>query len=279
MDKPVTYFEVLKWASSFLEEHNKETAIAEYLLLEYNNWNKTNLLLNFNKEVPEEIVNRLKTDLVKVSENYPPQYLIGSCEFYGERFVVSEDTLIPRPETEELVELCLTENDLTKKSVVDIGTGTGIIAVSLKKNRPNWDVSAVDLSSSALEIAKENALQLDTSIDFYLGDALEPVMDETFDIIISNPPYIGEEEWPEMDESVRIHEPKMALFADNKGLAIYEKIAKEATKVLNERGKIYLEIGYTQGMSVVRIFEEYFPQKVVEVVKDMSGHDRMIKVY
>lgn len=279
MDKPVTYFEVLKWASSFLEEHNKETAIAEYLLLEYNNWNKTNLLLNFNKEVPEEIVNRLKTDLVKVSENYPPQYLIGSCEFYGERFVVSEDTLIPRPETEELVELCLTENDLTKKSVVDIGTGTGVIAVSLKKNRPNWDVSAVDLSSSALEIAKENALQLDTSIDFYLGDALEPVMDETFDIIISNPPYIGEEEWPEMDESVRIHEPKMALFADNKGLAIYEKIAKEATKVLNEKGKIYLEIGYTQGMSVVRIFEEYFPQKVVEVVKDMSGHDRMIKVY
>lgn len=279
MDKPVTYFEVLKWASSFLEEHNKETAIAEYLLLEYNNWNKTNLLLHFNKEVPREIVNRLKNDLVKVSENYPPQYLIGSCEFYGERFVVSEDTLIPRPETEELVELCLTENDLTKKSVVDIGTGTGVIAVSLKKNRPNWDVSAVDLSSSALEIAKENALQLDTSIDFYLGDALEPVMDETFDIIISNPPYIGEEEWPEMDESVRIHEPKMALFADNKGLAIYEKIAKEATKVLNEKGKIYLEIGYTQGMSVVRIFEEYFPQKVVEVVKDMSGHDRMIKVY
>ncbi|RHH71464.1 MULTISPECIES: peptide chain release factor N(5)-glutamine methyltransferase [Vagococcus] len=279
MDKPVTYFEVLKWASSFLEEHNKETAIAEYLLLEYNNWNKTNLLLHFNKEVPREIVNRLKTDLVKVSENYPPQYLIGSCEFYGERFVVSEDTLIPRPETEELVELCLTENDLTKKSVVDIGTGTGVIAVSLKKNRPNWDVSAVDLSSSALEIAKENALQLDTSIDFYLGDALEPVMDETFDIIISNPPYIGEEEWPEMDESVRIHEPKMALFADNKGLAIYEKIAKEATKVLNEKGKIYLEIGYTQGMNVVRIFEEYFPQKVVEVVKDMSGHDRMIKVY
>ena len=279
MDEPVTYFEVLKWASSFLEEHNKETAIAEYLLLEYNNWNKTNLLLHFNKEVPEEIVNRLKTDLVKVSENYPPQYLIGSCEFYGERFVVSEDTLIPRPETEELVELCLTENDLTKKSVVDIGTGTGVIAVSLKKNRPNWDVSAVDLSSSALEIAKENALQLDTSIDFYLGDALEPVMDETFDIIISNPPYIGEEEWPEMDESVRIHEPKMALFADNKGLAIYEKIAKEATKVLNEKGKIYLEIGYTQGMNVVRIFEEYFPQKVVEVVKDMSGHDRMIKVY
>lgn len=279
MDKPVTYFEVLKWASSFLEEHNKETAIAEYLLLEYNNWNKTNLLLHFNKEVPKEVINRLKTDLVKVSENYPPQYLIGSCEFYGERFVVSEDTLIPRPETEELVELCLTENDLTKKSVIDIGTGTGVIAISLKKNRPNWDVSAVDLSLGALQIAKENALQLDTSIDFYLGDALEPVMDETFDIIISNPPYIGEDEWPEMDESVRIHEPKMALFADNKGLAIYEKIAKESTKVLNENGKIYLEIGYTQGMSVARIFEEYFPQKVVEVVKDMSGHDRMIKVY
>ena len=279
MDKPVTYFEVLKWASSFLEEHNKEMAIAEYLLLEYNNWNKTNLLLHFNKEVPKEVINRLKTDLVKVSENYPPQYLIGSCEFYGERFVVSEDTLIPRPETEELVELCLTENDLTKKSVIDIGTGTGVIAISLKKNRPNWDVSAVDLSLGALQIAKENALQLDTSIDFYLGDALEPVMDETFDIIISNPPYIGEDEWPEMDESVRIHEPKMALFADNKGLAIYEKIAKESTKVLNENGKIYLEIGYTQGMSVARIFEEYFPQKVVEVVKDMSGHDRMIKVY
>ncbi|MGX4686554.1 peptide chain release factor N(5)-glutamine methyltransferase [Vagococcus sp. JNUCC 83] len=279
MDKPVTYFEVLKWASSFLEERGKDVSIAEYLLLEYNQWTKTELLGHFRKEVPSELLERLNNDLEKISKDYPPQYLIGSCEFYGERFFVSEATLIPRPETEELVELCLKENDMTEKKVVDIGTGTGVIAITLKKNRPNWQVKAVDLSVNALNVARKNATSLDVAIDFYLGDTLKPVCDETFDIIVSNPPYISQDEWCEMDISVREHEPKMALFADKNGLAIYEQIAMEAKNRLNEDGKIYLEIGYRQGESVSQIFQREFPQKTVEVVQDMSGHDRMIKVY
>lgn len=279
MDKPITYFEVLKWASSFLEAHDKDASIAEYLLLEYNQWTKTDLLLHFKKDVPQDLLDRLSNDLEKVSQDYPPQYLIGSCEFYGERFLVSEDTLIPRPETEELVECCLTENDFQNKVVVDVGTGTGIIAISLKKNRPDWTVKAIDLSPEALEIAQKNAKYLETDIEFYEGNTLEPVANQMFDIILSNPPYISVDEWEEMDESVRNYEPKLALFANDNGLAIYEKLAKEATQLLTSDGKIYLEIGYKQGSSVAQIFQEYFPNKIVEIVKDMSGHDRIVKVY
>lgn len=275
----MTYFEVLKWASSFLEGHEKDVNIAEYLLLEYNQWTKTDLLMHFKQVVPKDIVDRLSRDLEKISQDYPPQYLIGSCEFYGERFIVSEDTLIPRPETEELVELCLTENDMMSKQVVDIGTGTGIIAISLKLHRPDWKISAVDLSSKALEIARTNAKQLQTEIDFFEGSTLEPVKDKKFDIIISNPPYISTNEWDKMDESVRLHEPKLALFAENDGLAIYEKIAREAVSALTVDGRVYLEIGYLQGERVSQIFQHYFPEKIVEVVKDMSGHDRIVKVY
>lgn len=278
MDKLVTYFEVLKWASSFLENNGKESYIAEYLILEYHEWCKTDLLLNLKAEMPVSEKHRLKKDLEKVVTNYPPQYLIGSCEFYGERFLVSEATLIPRPETEELVDLCLRENTNKPQIVVDIGTGSGVIALSLKKHRQNWQVRAVDLSLDALEIAKKNAVKLEEEIHFFYGSTLEPIDEEQIDIIISNPPYISDKEWDVMDESVRNFEPKLALFADNDGLAIYEKIAKEAVFKLSKTGKIYLEIGYKQGDAIQQMYQHYFPDKKVRLVKDLAGQDRIIIV-
>lgn len=279
MTNTKTYFEVLKWASSFLENNHQEAYIAEYLLLEKNGWTKTDLLMNFKKQMPLAEYNAYKTDLEKVTLHIPVQYLIGSTEFYGRRFKVNEYTLIPRPETEELVELILKDNHQENLEVVDIGTGTGIIALSLSLENPTWKVTGLDISKEALKIATRNNQALEGQVHFLESDVLSKFpKNKKIDILVSNPPYISYDEWEEMDESVREYEPKQALFAENNGLAIYEKIAKESTTVLSEKGRIYLEIGYLQGESVSQIFKEAYPTKSVRVIKDLNGQDRIIEV-
>ena len=279
MTNTKTYFEVLKWASSFLENNHQEAYIAEYLLLEKNRWTKTDLLMNFKKQMTLAEYNAYKADLEKVTLHIPVQYLIGSTEFYGRRFKVNEHTLIPRPETEELVELILKDNYQENLEVVDIGTGTGIIALSLSLENPTWKVTGLDISKEALKIATKNNQALEGQVHFLESDVLSKFpKNKKIDILVSNPPYISYDEWEEMDESVREYEPKQALFAENNGLAIYEKIAKESTTVLSETGRIYLEIGYLQGESVSQIFKEAYPTKSVRVIKDLNGQDRIIEV-
>lgn len=270
------YVEVLNWASSFLEEQGLEPYIAEYLLLERQGWTKTELVSVLRQPVSSEIAIQWENDLKKVTEGMPPQYVIGSCEFFGNRFSVTPDTLIPRPETEELVQACLDSSPETPVKVLDIGTGTGAIALSLKKNRPNWDVTAVDISEAALTVAKENAQRLNVAVTFSQSDLTSAVAEQVFDVIVSNPPYIGEEEWDVMGESVREHEPKIALFAANHGLAIYERLAKELPKVSHDKTSIYLEIGYQQGAVVKEMFAKAMPSKTVRVEKDLFGQDRLI---
>ena len=214
MTNTKTYFEVLKWASSFLENNHQEAYIAEYLLLEKNRWTKTDLLMNFKKQMPLAEYNAYKTDLEKVTLHIPVQYLIGSTEFYGRRFKVNEYTLIPRPETEELVELILKDNHQENLEVVDIGTGTGIIALSLSLENPTWKVTGLDISKEVLKIATKNNQALEGQVHFLESDVLSKFpKNKKIDILVSNPPYISYDEWEEMDESVREYEPKQALFA------------------------------------------------------------------
>uniref|UniRef100_UPI00403FA0F9 peptide chain release factor N(5)-glutamine methyltransferase n=1 Tax=Candidatus Enterococcus willemsii TaxID=1857215 RepID=UPI00403FA0F9 len=273
-----TYQEVLSRASSFLEEQGKEGYAIQYLFLARKNWSKTDWLLNMRQPISKEEEQQIERDVALLMQNHPPQYLIGTEEFYGRRFKVNQHTLIPRPETEELVELCLTNCSNEALRVVDVGTGTGAIAITLKLERPNWQVSAVDISPEALLVAKENKEALKAAVDFYLGDTLAPI-EGPIDVLISNPPYISESEWEYMDESVRLFEPKLALFAENNGLAIYEKLAQEAQGKLSPQGKIFLEIGFQQGEAVKEIFQQAFPTKIVEIHQDLSGKDRMVVVY
>lgn len=272
-----TYVEVLSGASSFLEAAGKEGYAIEYLFLARKNWDKTQWLLHMREEIPTADEAIIEKDLAKLMENIPPQYLLGFEYFFDHRFKVTADTLIPRPETEELVALCLELNASSPKKVVDIGTGTGAIAISLKLARPDWQVTAVDISEGALQVAEENAKNLQAAIDFRQSDVLSAITEKQ-DIIISNPPYISKDEWDLMDESVRTYEPKTALFAENNGLAIYQKIAIEGQKWLNPQGMIFLEIGFRQGTAVQLIFQTAFPEKKVTIHQDMSGNDRMIVV-
>lgn len=273
-----TYQEVLSWASSFLEEQGKEGYAIQYVFLARKNWTKTDWLLRMKEEISVAEEQQIQADLELLLTNHPPQYLTGFEEFYGRRFKVTSDTLIPRPETEELVEKCLQMTSEKALKVIDVGTGTGAIAITLKLERPDWQVSAVDISPKALETARDNSQNLRAAVDFYLGDTLEPI-GAPIDVLISNPPYISEEEWEWMDESVRLFEPKLALFAENSGLAIYQRLAEQAQQKLAEKGKIFLEIGFQQGEVVQKMFQEVFPDKTVTICQDLSGKDRMIVVY
>ena len=161
---------------------------------------------------------------------------------------------------------------------MDVGTGTGAIAISLKLASPNWQVTAVDIVPETLAVAKENAEMLGAKLDFVLGDTLTWAKEE-YDLIISNPPYISASEWELMDESVREFEPKSALFATENGLAIYRKLAQQAQQVLAKDGQIFLEIGFRQGEAVSEIFQQAFPDKKIQVKKDLSGNERMVYVH
>ena len=275
-----SYREVLARASSFLEQNQLEGHMIEYVFLQRKHWNKTDYLLHMHEPITAEDQKQIDEDMAKLLAHYPPQYLIGSEVFLDYRFKVTPDTLIPRPETEELVERCL---KLTQKQanqalkVVDVGTGTGAIAISLKDKRPTWQVCAVDLSSAALEVAQENAQQIGVALEFILSDCLDEVAGP-IDVLISNPPYISQDEYELMDVSVREFEPKMALFAENNGLAIYQKLAKQAQSKLAKDGKIFLEIGFMQGPAVKELFQAAFPKKQVSIHQDLFGNDRMIVV-
>lgn len=273
-----TYLEVLNRASSFLEEAGKEGYAIEFLFLERKGWSKTQWLLSLNLPISAADEVLIAQDLQALLADQPPQYLLGYADFFDHRFKVTEATLIPRPETEELVDLCLREAGSSSAVVADVGTGTGAIAISLKLARPDWQVAAVDISSAALTVAKENARQLGAEITFFVGDVLAPIT-QPIDILISNPPYISETEWDLMDASVQLHEPKLALFAKEQGLAIYRKLATESKSCLKPGGKIFLEIGFRQGKAVQALFQEAYPEKIVEIRKDLSGLDRMIYVH
>ena len=237
----------------------------------------TDFIFAVQKEITPEEKEFVESIYKQLVAHVPAQYIIGLAEFYGIELKVDERVLIPRPETEELVELILTENAKPNQSVLDIGTGSGAIALALAKNRPDWLVTASDISPDALNLASENASLQDLKISFKKSDCFEEIA-ENYDIIVSNPPYISRADESEVGLNVLHSEPHLALFAEEDGLAIYRKIAQEAKNHFREGGKIYLEIGYKQGHSVPALFRKYLPEKRVRTLKDQFGQDRMVVV-
>lgn len=222
-------------------------------------------------------------DLIKRREKKEPiAYLLGTKEFMGISFKVTRATLIPRPETELLVtalEESLKKTD-HEQSILDLGTGTGCIALSLAYRNPSVKVSAVDFSEKALHVAKENAknLGLFSRVSFLKRDILDPrFWDELprFHILVSNPPYIGESEANDLAKDVLDYEPRTALFAENEGLAFYEIFAKNAKKLLHENGLFFLELSPIIYEAVIKIFEEN-SWVLKETIRDYTGHNRHI---
>ena len=266
--------------SDFEEELIRQGEEAESLSFVYRslkNLSFTDFVFALQQEVTEEEEVFVKGIFQQLATHKPAQYIIGQADFYGMQLKVDERVLIPRPETEELVELILAENPETNLSVLDIGTGSGAIALALAKNRPDWSVTAADISQDALDLASENAKNQKFNIFFKKSDCFAEIS-EKYDIIVSNPPYISREDESEVGLNVLYSEPHLALFADEDGLAIYRRIAEDAKDYLKDGGKIYLEIGYKQGQSVPELFSKHLPEKRVRTLKDQFGQDRMVVV-
>ena len=237
----------------------------------------TDFVFALQQEVTDEDYKFVENIFIKLASHIPAQYIIGYAEFYGMQLKVDERVLIPRPETEELVEFILSENPKDNLNVLDIGTGSGAIALALAKNRPDWSITAADISQDALELAMENAKTQDLNLSFIKSDCFSEISSK-YDIIVSNPPYISREDQEEVGLNVLHSEPHLALFADEDGLAIYRRIAEDSKDYLNDGGKIYLEIGYKQGQSVPALFMENLPEKRVRTLKDQFGQDRMVVI-
>ena len=264
--------------SDFEEELIRQGEEAESLSFVYRslkNLSFTDFVFALQQEVTEEEKQFVEEIYQQLGAHKPAQYIIGHADFFGMQLKVDERVLIPRPETEELVELILAENSDENLKVLDIGTGSGAIALALAKNRPDWSVTAVDISQDALDLATENAKVQNFQIFFKKSDCFAEIS-EKYDIIVSNPPYISREDESEVGLNVLHSEPHLALFADEDGLAIYRRIVEDAKDYLKDGGKIYLEIGYKQGQSVSDLFRKYLPEKRVRTLKDQFGQDRMV---
>ena len=237
----------------------------------------TDFVFALQQEITEEERQFVEDIYRKLANHIPAQYIIGHAEFFGMQLKVDKRVLIPRPETEELVELILAENPEENLKVLDIGTGSGAIALALAKNRPDWTITASDISQAALDLARKNAEIQNLNIFLKKSDCFSEISSK-YDIIVSNPPYISRRDESEVGLNVLHSEPHLALFADEDGLAIYRRIAEESKGYLHDGGKIYLEIGYKQGQSVPTLFKENLPEKRVRTLKDQFGQDRMVVV-
>lgn len=217
--------------------------------------------------------------LQKLKKHVPIQHIVGHTEFYGLSFNVDSDVLIPRPETEELVQWIIRENKLVTPSILDVGTGSGCIPIALKTHIALASVSAWDISPQALAVAKSNAQKNNVEVNFELYDVLEPniELDKKYDIIVSNPPYIRTLEKKLMHDNVLKHEPHLALFVEDRDpLLFYRVISKLAARALNTNGKLYFEINEALGKGTCDLLRQA-GFKEVELRKDIFGKDRMVK--
>ncbi|MFR6221882.1 MAG: peptide chain release factor N(5)-glutamine methyltransferase [Anaerococcus sp.] len=254
-----------------LEKNNNDLIIALTYLL---NTNKNLLFLNKEEALDEKIENELKTINDKINEGYPLQYAIGKWNFYGLDLLVDKRALIPRYETEILVDLIINDNSNNKK-ILDIGTGSGAISLALSKNLKDSKIIGVDISKKAIDLANENKIKLNiNNVEFKESDIFSNI-DEKFDIIVSNPPYINKEDFEKLDNKL-YYEPQNALYGGEDGLYFYKKIIKNAKNFLNKNGKIYLEIGYDQKDSISNLLEEY-GYKQIKSYKDFNDFYRIIK--
>lgn len=279
--KHKTIFEALNWASSFLVDKGRDENAARLLMQHLYETNYSGLMMRMHDRIDEEKWHQFQKDVEEHATGRPVQYITGVEEFYGRTFTVDESVLIPRPETEELIlgtkeRMKKLFGDQAELKLADIGTGSGAIAITMKKEWPAAEVVATDISEVALETAKINAQNLDADIDFRLGDLTAPIENEKWDVILSNPPYIAFEEAKEMSEVVLEHEPHSALFAEEEGLILYRKLAEQLPNLVKKRALIGVEIGYTQGEAVANFFKSSFPQGKIEIVKDINKKNRIV---
>lgn len=270
----MNYFELKKQAEvRFINAGIYEFSDIDWICVEVTGKRRSELA--FIRAFSESELSKINKALEKRLNHIPLGYIFGKTNFYGLDFIVNENVLIPRLDTEILVEKVISEiNSRSEKcSVLDIGTGSGAIAVTVAKET-NANVTAVDISPLALEVARKNAELNQVDVEFVLSDLFENMENRQFDFIVSNPPYIESAEIDRLMPEVRFHEPILALDGGRSGVDFYEKIIERSNKFLKPNGKLFFEIGYNQGESIAKLMKNKF--KNICVYKDYSNNDRVV---
>lgn len=250
---------------------------AEILLAHIAGLSRTALLAHSDRLLPATQQADYLTAIGRRASGYPLPYLTGKVEFYGLEFAVTPDVLIPRPETEVLIDLALARQP---QAVVDIGTGSGCIAISLAVHLPEARVYATDLSGPALRVAAANARRhgVQGRIRLIQCDLVDPLLGP-FDLVVSNPPYVAQTEWAALPQSVREHEPRLALDGGPDGLKVIRRLLKMAPRVLRPNGTILMEIGAGQGEVVFALARSLLTEAHIVVHKDLTGQDRVVEIW
>ena len=278
----ITVLEVIKLSTEYLQKKGVESprANAEILLAEILKCKRLELYLAFDKPLAENEVQVYREAIRKRGLRIPLQYIVGNVEFYGLKLIVNENVLIPRPESELLVEKIINDSDKSNNlKILDIGVGSGNISLSISKNLPNSKVVAIDISKSALDVANQNAEinSLQDRIEFRLFDFMNDDLNSLgkFDLIVSNPPYVSENDYESLEPELKNYEPKIALTDNSNGISFYKRIIEVSDQILGKHGKIYFELGMGQSIQVKNLFEQNGFKNIL-MTKDYSGIDRII---
>ena len=279
-----TVKELIKQAEARLDDSNKDVNVAKVLFYHLANKQPHELYLMYDEEVDETLEKDFLMGMEEYYNGKPIQYIKGVETFFGRDFKVNENVLIPRYETEELVENILYRiddyfADYQNITLCDVGTGSGAIATSLALEENRLKVYATDISSLAIDVAKENARNLKADVTFLVGDMLEPLLNKNIkvDIFVSNPPYIPQNQ--EIEAVVKDNEPHVALFGGDDRLYFYRKIFSGVNELLNDRALLAFEMGFDQRELMEEALAEYFPNDPYEIIKDINGKDRMLFIY
>lgn len=279
----VTYHALLNEGKRRLYEAGSTEQAAMLLLTELCRQKDINLYMELDEQADEEIKSEYLEGLVRMEAGEPLSYVLGYESFYGYDFIVNENVLIPRPETEELVGLVLSLfddhfSDRESAVVFDVATGSGAIGITLSLEEPRMDVFASDISREALDVAEQNNANLNGRVVFLEGSMLAPFIERDMhcDVLVCNPPYIPREE--KLEKSVADFEPHVALFGGSDGLKFYREVFEKADQVMNPHGVMAFEMGYDQGQRLSALAREHFPQAKIQVHQDLSGKDRMLSI-
>lgn len=281
-----TIQKLLNWITEFFTKKGVDSPrlSAELLLCHVLKLERIQLYTLYDRAVSKPELDALHALVKRGGEHEPVAYLVGRCEFYSLPLTITRDCLIPRPETELLVERAV--NFLRKRpapqAVLDLCTGSGCIAAAIAKNVPEVQVTATDICESALAVAARNieGFKLTERVRLLCGDLFDPVVKgldaPAFDLIVSNPPYVSDAEYAALDKNVKAYEPKQALLAGVDGLDVYRRIVARAGEFLRSDGALMLEIGYAQGPAVKGLLEETGGYRSIRVEKDLSNNDRIV---
>lgn len=279
-----TYKTILHAAEKRLDASGLQPTVARMLLMGATKMESSALFLRFEETIGEAEIERFNNMLKRFENGEAPQYILGYEYFFGRDFIVNPDVLIPRPETEYLVESILefTDDyfpDESTLQLVDVGTGSGAIGVSLGCEESRYQVTLTDISQEALEVAQRNADKFDLNVKTFCGNMLDPLIEAKahFDIFVSNPPYIPTEE--EVEALVKENEPHLALFGGKDGLKFYREIFMNAKQILKPKALLAFEIGWNQGDVLKELALEFFPDAEVSVKKDYNDLDRMLFIF